>query len=95
MKSPIAPVTPAHNLTLPESLDAVVAATLAETLSRCRGEDVTIDVRHVLWFGAQTLEILRSAELTWRTDGRKLTLSNAKASFAEDLKYFGVEPRYC
>ena len=94
MKPPISPVTPMHRLTLPEGLDAAVAATLARALGNCRGEDVTIDASHVRWLGAQTLEVLRSAELTWREDGRQLTVSNAKATFVYDLTYFGVEPRY-
>jgi anti-anti-sigma regulatory factor len=94
VKPLIAPITPSHNLTLPEGLDSVVAKTLAEALRSCGGEDVTIDASHVRWLGGHTLEVFRSAELMWRADGRQLTVTNAKANFVDDLKYFGVKPRY-
>jgi anti-anti-sigma regulatory factor len=94
VKAPVAPITPMRKLTLPEGLDSIVAATLAKALVDCRGEDVTIDASHVRWLGTHTLEVLRSAELMWRADGRQLIVSNAKANFIDDLTYFGVEPRY-
>jgi anti-anti-sigma regulatory factor len=94
VKAPLATITPLRKLTLPEGLDSVVAATLAEALNNCRGENVVIDASYVRWLGADTLQVLLSAALKRKADGRQLTLTNGPANFIEDLKYFGVEPRY-
>ena len=94
VKAPLASVTPMHMVTLPRGLDSVVAATLAETLANCRGEDVVIDAAQVQWLGAQMLETLRWAVSTWKADGRVMTFANFQPSLIGDLTYFGVAPRY-
>jgi len=90
MNAPLAVPSPSHLLTLPESLDASVAATLAETFVRCRGEDVIVDASFVRRLGENCLQVLRSAERTWTADRRLLTLVNGQAPFVEDLRRFAV-----
>jgi chemotaxis protein CheX len=92
MNASLAFATPSHMLILPESLDSSVAATLAETFVRCRGEDVTIDASFVRRLDENCLQVLRSAERTWIADRRMLTLVNGQAPVVEELQRFALEP---
>lgn len=89
-----ATISPSHNLTLPEALDAAVAATLAEALVKCRGEDVLIDASFVRRAGAHCLQVLRTAETAWKADKRLLTWVNVPARLIDELRNFAREPEF-
>jgi len=79
-----------HTLLLPEALDLTVAATLAETLLDCRGDDVVIDASYVRRLTAQCAQVLRSAVETWKADQRSLTVVNGSPAIMERLSPFGI-----
>jgi anti-anti-sigma regulatory factor len=89
-------ITPAHatssrTLQLPQALDATVAATLADTLRDCRGEDVVIDAYHVRRASAQGVQVLRWAAEIWQSDRRSLIVVNDSFDFAEGPREPGRE----
>lgn len=87
-------VSPTHNLTLPEALDATVAETLSDALVKCRGEDVLIDASFVRRAGEHCLQVLRAAETAWKADKRLLTLVNVPARLIDELRNLGREPEF-
>jgi hypothetical protein len=72
-----------RTLSLPQCLDAPVAATLATMLRACRGEDIVIDARHVRAVTPQGARVLRWATRAWNADRRSLTLVNGAAELVE------------
>ena len=87
-------ISPSHNLTLPEALDASVAETLAEALVKCRGEDVLIDASFVRRAGAHCLQVLHAAETAWRVDQCLLTWVNVPSRLIEELRSLAREPEF-
>jgi len=91
--SAVAP-SPSHIVTLPAALDLDVAATLSQTLNRCRGADVVIDACYVQKLGAQCFQVLDAARRTWKTDKRLFTLVNGPDRFLEELSAYGADPSF-
>jgi len=83
---------PPQTLELPEALDLIAAAPLAESLTKRLGANLTIDASHVQRLGASCLQVLLSAERTWKANGLALSLVGASERFAEDLRLLGVDP---
>ncbi len=79
-------------MTLPESMDLVAAAPLAESLIKRRGRDLVLDAGGVQRVGAQCLQVLCSAAKTWEADGHTLVYAGQSARFLEDLRILGVAP---
>ena len=76
-------------LELPEVLDLPAAGTLAETLLKLAGEELTIDAWKVQRLGASCLQVLLSAAQTWKAEGNSLTLAHGSERFIDDLRLLG------
>ena len=61
-------------MTLPETLDLRAATPLASTLLAARGAALTLDASQVASVGAQCVQVILSAKLTWRRDGQPFAI---------------------
>lgn len=77
---------------LAQILDLKAAAPLAESLLQMRGSDLTIDASDVEQMGGQCLQVLLSAQATWRADETALHITNPSAEFVENLRLLGMSP---
>jgi len=77
-------------LQLPEVLDLTAAAPLAQSLLTRRGADLTVDASQVSRIGAQCLQVLLSAEATWKADGMRLSLDNPTEAFLKGTALLGI-----
>jgi len=77
---------------LPEILDLRAAAPLARELSSLRGVPVTLDASHVTRIGGLCLQVLLSAQMTWRADDIALSLARPSTAFLESAIAFGALP---
>ncbi|WP_072371059.1 STAS domain-containing protein [Hyphomicrobium sp. NDB2Meth4] len=78
-------------LQLAEVLDLTAAAPLAQSLLPRRGSDLTIDASKVRRVGAQCLQVLLSAEATWKADGVRLTVENPTDEFLASSELLGIQ----
>lgn len=78
-------------LQLAEVLDLTAAAPLAQSLIPRRGSDLTIDASKVRRVGAQCLQVLLSAEATWKADGVRLTVENPTDEFLASSELLGIQ----
>ncbi len=78
-------------LQLAEVLDLTAAAPLAQSLLPRRGSDLTIDASKVRRVGAQCLQVLLSAEVTWKADGVRLTVENPTDEFLASSALLGIQ----
>ena len=76
---------------LQETLDLPAAAPLAATLTRFRGQDLVIDASRVQYLGAQCLQVLLSAAISWNSDGIPLRVTNRATAFTRSLELAGIE----
>ena len=77
-------------LTLPEILDLRAAAPLATSLMAAQGSSLILDGSKVKKVGAQFMQLIVSAHLTWDRDGLHLTLTNPSQELTEAFKAAGV-----
>ena len=77
-------------LELPPLLDITAAGPLAAQLLDLRGRDLAIDAAHVQRLGGQCLQVLLSAEHTWRADGANFAIEAASDRFLADWRLFGA-----
>lgn len=77
---------------LPGRMDA---STLTEThadLVRRRGADLDLEASQVDRFGAQALQLILSAFMTWREDGFRLRILDPSASVRTAFDQLGCGP---
>lgn len=74
---------------LPKVLDVRAAPALASELLKMRGGDISVDASQVERLGAQCLQVLLSAQATWRSDGCVLTFTQISEGLAEGLQLLG------
>ena len=79
-------------LTLEAVLDLAAAAPLRASLLAHRGQDLDLDGALVRRVGGQCLQVLLSAERTWRADGRTLRLRNPSQPCREALALMQAGP---
>jgi len=77
-------------LRLPEVLDLLAAAPLAETLLNSRGANVVIDASSVQRLGTQCVQVLLCAASAWKTEGLSLAVANRSPAFVEGLQLLGI-----
>lgn len=77
-------------LNLVESLDLRAAHPLLSTLLAERGEPLLVNAAHVAKVGAQCLQILVSAQMTWERDGVAFVLTNPSQAFLDAQHLAGV-----
>jgi len=83
---------PLRTIELAEALDLPAAVSLAESLLKLVGEDLAIDASKVQRLGASCLQVLLSAERTWKAEGTSLTLAQSSPRFIDDLRLLGFTP---
>lgn len=79
-------------LSLSPRLDLAAARPLAQAILAERGKDLMIDAGKVTHLGGLCLQVLASAAMTWRGDGRALALSPRSGDFDAALAIFGLAP---
>jgi chemotaxis protein CheX len=84
---------PARQFVLPEILDLRAASPLASSLLSARGESLSVDASKVVSIGAQCLQVILSAKLTWARDGHNFVITNPSEPFLESLKETGLAAR--
>jgi chemotaxis protein CheX len=77
-------------IVLPESLDLRAASPLASKLLSARGKGVTIDASRASTVGAQCLQVILSAKLTWRRDGQSFVIKDPSEAFLVSLSEAGL-----
>lgn len=73
-------------LTLPPVLDLRAAAQLKADIHSHAGATLDLDVSNVERLGGLCLQVLVAAEAYWRAAGHGFRLTNAGASFCDDLR---------
>ncbi len=89
---PQAPATPRPMfvLELPAVLDLKAAAPLAGEFITRRGAELSVDASRVERLGAQCLQVLISAAMTWKSDELPLSIVDASPAFIEGLRRLGL-----
>jgi chemotaxis protein CheX len=75
---------------LAAALDLTAAASLAGEILPLRGRDLRIDAGKVQRLGGQCLQVLLSAEQTWRADGAAFVIEDPSERFLADWRLFGA-----
>ncbi len=78
-------------LRLPDILDLPAAKPLALALLARRGKPIVLDGGAVGRLGAQCVQVLLSAKLTWDADGVPLSFVNCAPRMIEDLQLLGID----
>ena len=87
MESTPAAISGPRVLELGAALDLTAAGPLAEQLSKCVGEDLTLDASKVQRLGASCLQVLLAAARTWPAEGALAdAASKPSPRFLEDLQ---------
>ena len=60
------------------------------TSSRSRGQTVAVDASHVERPGTLCLQVLLSAEATWKQEGHGFTIAQPSPAFREALGILGI-----
>ena len=81
---------PPKQMTLPDALGSAAARPLAEQLIALRGAPLTVCAGSVRKMGAQCVQVLLSAAVTWRADGFSLGIENPSPEFEEALRLLGL-----
>ena len=89
--SPSLARAPAHVLELPEILDLKAVTPLALEFLARRGAELEVDASRVRRLGAQCLQVLLSAAMTWRADDVPLTFADPSPDFLDGLTLLGME----
>lgn len=76
---------------LAPALDMAAARPLAHELLAARGADLSIDASEVRHLGAQCLQVLASAALTWQADRAGFTLVDPSSAFMRDARLLGLD----
>lgn len=78
-------------ITLPSSCDLSEVVAMRDSILANRGADLDIDGGSVERINALALQVLASAEKTWRKDGFKLQLTSVSDRLADTLKLVNLE----
>ena len=73
---------------LPDVLDVKSADPLLRELLASRGQPIALDASGVQRLGGLGLQVLLSAQATWRADGHSLQITEAVGSALRELKAF-------
>jgi len=82
--------TPRTILKLPKVLDLNAAGRLHEQVLAHRGADIDIDASDVGRVGAQCIQVLLSAAISWRAENLCFRVGKASAAFVKTLEILGI-----
>lgn len=89
-RSPEATQAAMAKILLRETLDVKAAAPLLSELLQAQGASVEIDASQVNMVGAQCLQIILSAQMTWERDGVSFIVSKPSDLFLKSLEIAGL-----
>ncbi len=75
---------------LPDCLDGQAAVSIKDLLLAERGRGLVLDAGRVRRTGAQSLQVLIAAAMTWRADGQSFATVNASTDFIDTLALAGL-----
>ncbi|OCW56217.1 STAS domain-containing protein [Hoeflea olei] len=81
---------PPKVLKLPDILDLNAASRLHEQVLAHKGEDIDLDATEVTRVGAQCVQVLLAAVLSWRSEDRTLAVRTASESYVKTLQLLGI-----
>ena len=90
MRSQDDPTEP-YRVRLAPTLDMAAARPLAHELTAARGADLLIDASEVRHLGAQCLQVLGSAALTWQADRAGFAVVDASEAFMTGARLLGLD----
>lgn len=79
-----------HAVTLEPALDAAAAPDLADRLRALRGRALELDASQVKSVGAQSVQVLLSAAVSWKAEGKDFRVISPSADFEEALRLLGL-----
>lgn len=82
--------TPRKILKLPQVLDLNAAGRLHEEVLAHRGADIDIDASEVGRVGAQCVQVLLSAAISWRAEDLCFKVAQASDVFNKTLELLGI-----
>ena len=82
---------PMASCSLPPRVDAAAAAALRNQLLAARGSDLTVDASRVQQISGLGVQVLLSAQQTWRTDGARFDLAQPSEPFLTTQRHLGVQ----
>ncbi|HEV7691686.1 MAG TPA: STAS domain-containing protein [Hyphomonadaceae bacterium] len=80
----------ARSFSLPTVIDLVAVTPLRDNLLALRGQDIEIDAGAVERIGGLGIQLLLSAELTWRQDGHICRTVRRSPAMTEALRLSGA-----
>lgn len=78
------------SLALPEMMDLRAAGSLAASLLSAQGSPLVLDGSNVKKIGAQCMQLIVSAHLTWERDGMSLMVVKASKELMESFRAAGL-----
>jgi len=81
---------PRKILKLPQVLDLNAAGRLHEEVLAHRGADIDIDASEVGRVGAQCVQVLLSAAISWRAENLCFKVEQASDAFTKTLELLGI-----
>ena len=85
-----APRTSRRAYELPAVCDTAAADKLRADFLALRGNDVDVDASSVRRIGVLSLQVLLSAERTWRSDGKRLSIVLPTAELVDSVALLGL-----
>ncbi|WP_298571197.1 STAS domain-containing protein [uncultured Aliiroseovarius sp.] len=79
-------------LALAPKLDLHALDGVREQILDLRGQDVALDAQDVTHFGALSVQLIRSAALSWASSRHRLSLVNVTPDGMEQLRLLGFTP---
>ena len=79
------------SLPLPSKMDAGAAPGLKALLLECRGRPLAVDASDVQQMGALCLQVLLSAQKSWRREGLGFVVQNPSPAFRDSVASLGAE----
>ncbi len=84
------PLAEPATVVLPSVIDLKAVTPLHQEVLALRGRALTIDASEVTRLGALGLQVLLSADATWKLDGNPFSIVKASDEFSGALQLFGA-----
>ena len=81
----------AVSIALPESLDFDAAGPLLDQIKSAKGADLELNASRVSRLGVACLQVMLSAEKTWREEGHALRLTERSPAIDDFLRLMGAD----
>jgi chemotaxis protein CheX len=79
------------HINLPASLDFDAAGPLLDQIKRAKGSDLELNASRVARLGVACLQVMLSAEKTWKEDGHSLRVTDRSSAIDDFLRLMGAD----